>query len=212
MSVINVIKKHNAVYLLTDGGVWLDTGQLCAAVPKVLPLPHMNSALAWRGNFVAGASIPMTMLLHGGATFDELKRWLRDHFRAYFEPMRAQLQALPGDNPDHLELILAGFNNFGSPEAWVVGTTDREHYKAFELNELMPLAFAPSPPEYLCGEVFEGSFDPVKDGLKVMEWQRRQPGMTAAAFAQLTTIEMTGISTRIIWRWQDRMERAPDAA
>lgn len=118
-----------------------------------------------------------------------------------------------GLGPD-FEIVVAGMSETAGPSAYLVASHDRfgEPWAVIDLSGLTVL---PNDPELheralnIAAGRGADAIDPIKDGLAIMEAQRAHPQLSngdtcyVGGFAQLTTIDATGVHSRVIHRWPD---------
>lgn len=222
MTAINLIRQRRRACIMTDGAGYDINGVVRAFYQKVATIAHLRAAVAVRGSAVA----PMLFAAEFGArfrTFDELVEQGGSVAEAVYD---GNFGAITWSGHVELELFLAGWSESRNrPETyWLV--SDDSHSRAalgvnaWEFIEAEPFQVAPVPtPELLAAQNFDVTdierVDPVRDGLKVMEAQRRfvgemqtdgiarGPVSAVGGFVNLTEIREDGISQRIIHRWND---------
>jgi hypothetical protein len=219
MTAINIIQQISAVHVITDGAVCNpDDGKLALEVAKVWPLPHLNAVIAVRGSYLAAPAI----LLRIGAkalSFDDLKKQISSGLND--ECDRAELLAACGS----FDLVVAGWSDSVGPHSYFMCNHllhgGIEPWRVVDLNGVSLLPLSPAMRTEFDDAFPPGTnphaLDPIRDGLRMLEIQRRHlaPNADGSAnyrtigrFAQLTTITRAAIETRIIHRWPDVPGRA----
>jgi hypothetical protein len=148
-------------------------------------------------------------------SFDEAVRGMMPTWRlalTEFEQACPEVRARPG------MVILAGWSDERrKPECWVIDSSRQDAGAVPVMNSC-----APSSPELmrklpemgLTGGM--GSFDPAKDGLRIMRSQRdlRFPhpvtgksGQIVGGFCQFSSVGAGGVGTRILERWTEDFAR-----
>lgn len=212
MTAINVFCRGRAVHLLTDGAYLSPDGVLRLIGPKVRTLPHLNAMAIMRGPFdlesafVNALGTAMTSFDHLLANFESAVNTIADAHAA-------------ANGFESFDLVVAGVSEFyqmpkviGAFCGETAGTNRTVVQSLSDWTAPMTagirarLAARGIDPE-------SPSFDPERDGLTLLEEQRReviQPqGWPAihivGGFAQLTTLTTDGITTRVLKRWPDKV-------
>ena len=214
MSAVVVIRQADRVHMITDGA-GLHEGKLIARVVKSLPIPHLNLVVGTRGKGLV-SSVALMALSEAGATYDEAKRNAGDVIRRY--------ASIPGMPTDGFEVYVAGISESTGPDAWGLSTNEKSFDSApFEVVDIPRLAIAPdvSPtriellrdlqgPNALdyVGELMDDlrtTQAPLASRPGALGMRYTERGYTVGCFAQLTTVTVEGISSRIIRRWPDEI-------
>ena len=202
MTALCAVCKEDRVTLLTDGACVEAGGRLAMVAPKVFTFPHLSAALAVVG--------PTAMILRLGAmlsvpaTFDDLLGEAPGMARiAYCE--LGEMNDF-GEGGRDFELYFAGYSpTRDRMEGWrLIGHDRSSDVRPWELNAAPDIIVTPLPPDYTWPE----DFDPLTDGLELIEAQRRVGGplgFVIGGFAQVTTIKRDAIETMIIRRWPDEV-------
>lgn len=198
MTACNVIRKPDAIHILSDG-LGLQGGAASFLATKVLPVPHMRAALCVRGDAGLLGALAIGLFMRAG-TFDEAADAMPRLLSDAFAPAIA-LGPLPPDA--QAELILAGWSEkHDRPECWVTPTHDL-YGEAFTLipfgdGLVQPLA---AHDGLWARATTDPTFDVETDGLALLRLQRDTPGMQVGGFAQLTSVFRDRIETKILERW-----------
>jgi hypothetical protein len=203
MTAINVIRHPDAIYILTDGAGFGEDSQPSALVNKVFPLPHLNAALALRGQFpmlVVLASALSTVAID---TFDELKRLLPSIALQVASGLRPVMVSVEFD------LVVGGFSEASGSDSYGVFSHDRHGLAPWKVHQFGEMSVAPQSDEVqaFLWSFPEGmsakDFTPEVDGLALLNVQRAtaEGGRIMGGFAQLTKITRQGIGTRVLERW-----------
>ena len=121
------------------------------------------------------------------------------------------------------ELWIVGYPT-GSDEAKVYLLPTHGNHPgatAWAVNEVAGSIAAPPPQPQHWGDLTEDNFDPERDGIALLEAQRlvsmpldsRKPGNVGCivgGFAQLTVLSRSGVNSRVIHRWPDRIGERMD--
>lgn len=223
MTAINLIRQRRRVCILTDGAGYDAQGVVHAFYQKAVPIAHLRAVVAVRG----AAWAPAIFATEFGVrfiTFDDLVAHGGEYAEEVYDRHFAILTA---SGHTEINLALAGWSESRNrPETYWLMSDDQSSnamlgVPAWEFVEADAFASAPMPEaEHLEEQGFDVDHiervDPVVDGLKVMEAQRRFVGTLRAAgasqmtsavggFVTLTEIREDGISQRIIRRWNDRI-------
>lgn len=228
MTAINMIRQRRRAVILTDGAGYDANGVVRAFYQKAIAIPHLRAAVAVRGSANAVGVLAAAF----GArftTFDDLvanggavAQSVYDEFFAMFTNY----------GETEIEIHLAGWSEARNrPETYVMASDEAP---SLAVMEMLPWTFteaddcsaAPLPTdEAMAAQGLSVSaverFDPVSDGLRVMEAQRRTRGSALSrgngvevycvgGFAMLTEITESGVSQRIIHRWNDRVDELID--
>jgi hypothetical protein len=112
--------------------------------------------------------------------------------------------------PD-FEIVVARISKATGPSAYIVASHDR-YGEPWTILDLGGLSVTPSPEAVhrIIGDIAFGrsadQLDPIVHGLAVLEAQRAvDAGALVGGFAQLTTIDSTGVRSRVIRRWPDEI-------
>ncbi|RWE07671.1 MAG: hypothetical protein EOS23_26480 [Mesorhizobium sp.] len=194
MTAINVLKLADSVHIVTDGraGVGLTFG----TVPKVIPIPHLNAMVATRGP-ARLLGLMTLMLCTKAAAFDDLPgelsrlKWICGQMT---EPW--QVETLSAE----FDVVVAGIGSKG-PAAYVVSNHGLHGFKPWEVFEIPQFLATPPPGQDVFDAVF-GADDPLAEMPRLVDAQRADPSV--GGFAQLTSIEPAGISTRIVRDYRNK--------
>jgi hypothetical protein len=206
VTAVNTIIQSRAVSLITDGAV--NTREF--EVAKVWPMPHLNAAIAVRG---AALALPLLSfaLASNSRSFAHMKstavQTLQEALAHYESAFRLLAYG------DAFDVVVGGFDG-NRPDAFFVCNHDGHGVGPWQVVELQGVSLLPATPGSLAEmqAAFGGrdveSLDPERDGLALMDIQRRHVVKDAAgldgapgAFCQLTTIRRDAIETKIIHRW-----------
>jgi len=181
MTAIIVIPQKDAVYVLTDGAAYSGDGKLALQMQKAHPLLHLNAVVAGRGlPLFAGV-----FALHAGtkaASFDHLKSLACEIASGTAKELRLVIEASAVGGA--VELAIAGWSERHGPSNYFLGNHDGNALpKSWELIEGgTEINFAPSSDAIKAelAEAFPNGLladraDPVVDGLRILEIQRKHP-------------------------------------
>lgn len=210
MTALHVYVRPNAVHVLTDGLQRGPEGELLGHAQKVRILGHLPAIVSGRGP----SELPEFFADRATwrfATFDQAVDGMLETWRialAQYEAAHPDARSRPN------MVILAGWSEArGRPECWVVDS-NREDAGALQVMN----SCAPSSPDLMRKLPEMGltsgmaSFDPVKDGLRIMRAQRDlrfphpitgAPGQIVGGFCQISTVGAGGVGTRVMERWPD---------
>lgn len=203
MSVINVLRQHNAVHVLSDGAAYDGMGKFVYFQSKVLPAPHLNAVIACRGMkltipFVADA------LASCAESYDALRSMAGSVSKLFFE------QVTRGSAREDIEIVVAGFSEKG-PDSYVVVSHNRSPgiapWTVVDTGAAYLSPFSEDVANALKSKFPDpnvGCMDAARDGLAIMELQRSQ-FPRVGGFAQLTTVTEWSITMRVLKRWPDRL-------
>ncbi|MGY3610452.1 MULTISPECIES: hypothetical protein [unclassified Bradyrhizobium] len=207
MSAINVLIQSSSVHVYTDAAIYQTDGTLAGIGPKVRPLPHTNAAMAMRGAYLGFA--PIAEELSFARSFDALKRAIVPTLQACAEHYGHLLNQCAA-GPD-FEIVVAGVSETAGPNAYIVSSHDR-YSEPWTILDLEGLSVTPANEAVhrIIGEIANGraadDLDPIVDGLAVLEAQRAgDAGAFVGGFAQLTTVTVDSVTSRILRRWPDEI-------
>lgn len=210
MTALHIYVRPNAVHVLTDGLQRGPDGEILGLAQKVRILGHLPAIVSGRGP----SELPEYFADRATwrfASFDQAVDGMLETWRAAL----AQYEAAHPDARSRPNMvILAGWSEArGRPECWVVDSA-REEAGAVPLMN----SCAPSSPDLMRDLSAMGltggmaSFDPLKDGLRIMRAQRAlrfphpvsgEPGQIVGGFCQLSSVGGGGVGTRILERWPE---------
>lgn len=208
MTALHAYVRGDAAHVLTDGLHRGPEGQALGTGQKVRILGHLPAVVTGRGP----TELPeyfADRLTWRFAHFDDAVAGMPETYGialAQFGTANPQARARPN------MILMAGWSEVrGRPECWIMDSNN----EAAGAQQIMNTC-APSSPEMM-GRLRDlsltggmASFDPVRDGLRIMQAQRdlrfphpvtgeMQPAV--GGFCQHTVITPYGISTRILERW-----------
>ena len=215
MSAINVLVQSKAVHFLTDGAGYDADRTFLMRGPKILPVPHLSCAISVRGP-ASARPILCELLSHVGTSYNELRSSAAEAVREackFYAPVFAQCST-----GSDLEEVVGGFTDEGLPDAYMVASHSRYGSEPWMVTPIEGLTFLPNDQKLharvvasLPAGATPDDLDFAKVGLAIMELQRSNPEASSegdnkcaiGAFAQMTTITVDGIQTKIIHRWPD---------
>ncbi|TDR89111.1 hypothetical protein [Enterovirga rhinocerotis] len=216
MTACNIFVLSDQIRVWTDGAAVDTDGHLIHRQQKVGFLPHLNAVVVIRGPALAP---PMVELWLGSLheTFDDLVDGLSATLRGLIQDHADKWEVRGAGSA--FELLLAGFSESRkTPEVyWIEDSRRLDDIKRRGAISIVP---ADDVTTRRLTEAFPGMSekkalrsDDVQ--LRLMELQRDVrarpnfydglPSGGVGAFAQLTTVTRSGISTRIVRRWPDRI-------
>ena len=218
MSAINALVQNNAVHMLTDGAAYFQDRTFQFLATKILPFPHLRCAVAVRGPAMA---VPMLSSILGHAETYDARKVAATEALNTAESMCAPIFDACCTGAD-FEVVVGGITDDGVPDAYLVASHDRYGFEPWKVTPVEGLTCLPNDPKLhakiiasLPAGATPDDLDPVRDGLAIMELQRRNPAASTegddrcavGGFAQLTTITANEITTRVIRRWPDQVGR-----
>jgi len=216
MTAINIIRQKAAVHVLTDGAGYSPDGTFTFRMQKVFPLAHLKAVIAVRGSPLFGP-----MFAHHAS----VRASGFEHLVSLTPAIaREEVDKVPGRFEREFDLIIAGWSQACGPASVALCSHSRHGFEPWQVIDLDVISLSPSS-ERITAElavaypkgVEPDDFDPIVDGLRVLEIQRQNPVEHAwesagpvtqpavGAFAQLTTVTADAITTRIIRRWPDEI-------
>jgi hypothetical protein len=193
VTAINVLKTEDAVHMLTDGRV--GAGAVIGTLAKMMPLPHLNAAIATRGP-ARLLGLMSLMLCTKTVTFEDLVaevhrlEWVCGHFK---EPW--QIESLAAD----FDLVVIGIGQDG-PKAYLVSNHGLHGLDPWHVLELPEFLVTPTVNQELPEAVFCAD-DPLTELPRLVEHQRAT-NVSVGGFVQLTTVTAAGITTSIVRNWR----------
>lgn len=206
MSAVNIFPTGEALHIFTDGALCEPAdGRLKCVTSKLHLVPRLSAVVAVRGSETAMRIVGRLADL--AETFDLLVRGLGDRLRDSWHHI--SLFGL-GEIVGPAEVFVAGFNEAGEPDIWMASTSGSEPFASrpvgFIVSPIPPPPFDPFDIE---------SFDPVGDGVALMQSQRQivttaeEPFAagcgTVGGYVQHTVVTPDAITTRVAHRWPDRI-------
>lgn len=215
MSSVILFRQSDRVTVLTDGSCYEMNGTLIGHTPKVVPVPHLNAAIAIRGQSAALALVLGTLTQKADA-FEDVEKVLPD----VLELLTPNHETQTGDVVD---LYVAGFGPDGPDSYVMVNHSHHRGVSPFQATRTGPLCVAPGS-RALEARMQElkpadaqtvDDIDPDDFGLEIIEEQRRErfelvgdvfgeEKSIVGSFAQMTTIWPDRIETKILRRWPDQ--------
>jgi hypothetical protein len=213
MTAINIVRQLDCTHVVSDGAGLAAQGRLAHRLPKVQIMPHLNCAVAVRGNRIL-STFAHDAITASAATYDDLRTRAVPILRDYLEPIRSIWESQFGPRIFHGQIFIATYNH-----AFAIATSDAN--AAFGLRAWQPLEITGhllTPSDDALGRDFarlQLEFNDAK-AVELAERQRaipapllenpNEPGPYAVGgFIQLTTIRKTGIETRILKHWPDKI-------
>lgn len=220
MSIANIICQGSVGYLLTDSGYFHPDGRLAFLRPKTLELPGLRVAIAARGHVYARETLGPMIAAASPFNQAELLGMLPD---LLFQAMANDGAFLKGDAPlwAATTLYVVYFDQQrGRAGGLILSSSALGLPDDYEPFSYIPVTDTLAPgvdvdaalgrPACLSDPQ---SFNAEQDGLTIAEAQRREPwsfnGLPKAIYAagavRMTTVDATGVSTRILRTWPDRV-------
>jgi hypothetical protein len=193
MSSAIIIKQTDAVHLISDAAAYdTSNGTLLAIGPKSFSIAHLNAAVACRGDL---AALPLVNGLGFASNYNGLHR---EAGRILADAEKQKLK---------LELFIGGFLPTGESDAFMASTG------VAWTTDIPGFAVVPMPPgdNPICAALANRApddFDPLRDGLAIIEAQRRHAvdGMfIVGGWASLISVYRDRIEQRILTRWPDKI-------
>lgn len=191
MTAINVLKTDDAVHLLTDGLV--GAGGAFGTVAKVMPLPHLNAAIATRGP-ARLLGLMSLLLCVETSSFDDLAAVLRRLQWICGQMSESwQVETLAAE----FDLVVAGIGPTG-PQAYLVSNHNHHGFKPWQVFEIPYCLATPTIDQALLESVF-WSDEPLAQMPNLIDAQCSHPSV--GGFAQLTSVKSDCITTKVIRRY-----------
>ena len=183
MTAIAIIKQSKAVHVLTDGAACNADGTLLSPMVKAWPIPHLNAVIAARGSAHFAPLFAMHAPAHGAESFDGLRDRIASIARQVSSDFAFLLQR--SSQGSQLDLVVAGWSESLDAPACYFICNHALHGAAsppWEVIEIGPISLLPQTAAMvadLTGEYPNGldheAANPVADGLRILEIQRRNP-------------------------------------
>lgn len=208
MTAINIIRTRHTVHMLTDGSGY-EGNQQSFSLAKAFPQPHLSAVIAVSGAIAHGPLLA-TGLGMAATSYDDLKAIA---VRAVQEMVEFYTPVFQRIEDPRFVIVVAGISESSGPDAYVI-TNDPRVAEPWTTQQIGGCTMIPA--DAATQAVFHAAFgsiedseelDPERDGIRMMEIQRRNPAFGIGAFAQLTTVTLDGITTRVIHRWADTAGR-----
>ncbi len=231
MTVYNLFAQGDCAYILSDTAMTAESGELIRDTPKIEQFPKARLAVGWTG------FAPMP---DGKIVNRVVERLAALGIKADHADQGEILAALPGvlrdmhaenlawlagdellDERAALTLVVAFYREADASPVLMAGLTGDGPVAPYELFRVRQLLGTDGPDaDAFLRQAFGGmpnmsdpkQFDARKDGLALLELQRRMPP-TPWSFghygvggkAMLTTISPTGVRNQILKRWPDKI-------
>lgn len=222
MTAINMIRQRGRAIMMTDSAGYDAGGIVRCFYQKAIAIPHLRAAIAVRGS---GDAVALLAAAFGSrfSTFDELVTGggtvAEEIYDRYFSIMTACGET-------EIEVYLAGWsesrNRAETYFAFSTASHNRLHLgvHAWTFHEADEFSVAPLPSDTLLEQAgfrdrSASAVRPDAGGLKVMEAQRlmqvepywlkgdQAECYIVGGFVTLTEITKSGVSQRVIHRWND---------
>lgn len=211
MTAVNIIQKVGEIVVMADGLGYAAHGGPSQSVAKMAMLPHIPLLVAVRGHVSIAHVIVARFATEKATGFDAFLEFLAGFAREII-PQTCTHFGTP-DFPH--EIYAVGFSHArGRLESHFMATSDayasggRGAYTLHLEDE--PMVASPQPSDeainaarFVCPTARK--FDPLDDGVKLMDAQRRTHPDMIGGFVQLARVTREGISSRIIHRWPDEI-------
>jgi hypothetical protein len=208
MTAINVIRRPDAVFVLTDGAHYDDNGVVGHIGQKVIVLPFLRAVIAARGPSELFAALHLKVFADMPRSFeqlvDELPNMVREITADYHRSAA--------------EVMLAGISfDRQATESYVLFTEETAGMSPFVMHELPPVQGAPAPnplqaAEFGLGSITPETFNPYVHGPAILQAQRRtlvgpeKPyDYSVGGFVMLNTIHSGGVNSEILHVWPDEI-------
>lgn len=203
MTAINLFLKAGAAYIVADSAGYEPDGTILAIASKVAVADRLSMALICSGR-ANPVQISELLALYGTATQEDALRAIPLAMRDIREDnrLRAPDGELSGDN--EMQVFVAMYSHERQRAETLYCTTTAEYDGGtLEPYVVRPVARVSTPFSDLPFD------DPERDGLAILEAQRRIPwpdgGYFVGGFGELVTVTRDGIDKRKIVEWPDRV-------
>jgi hypothetical protein len=213
MTAINIIVLEKCSHLITDGAAIDQHGNLICTMAKVLPLPHLNCAAAFRGSPAMQAVFFAGTQASGISSYDGLRSGLAEVLRKHLEPLRMPIEQQYGVGALAADLFIVGAGC-----AFILATHDGNApgVPAWQPVDIGGVFFAPSN-SALATEFARIQLEYSDE--KAVELVTRQRGIGAplvtnpeqpgpcsvGGFVQRTTVFADRIETKALKLWPDKI-------
>lgn len=202
MSAISVMLEKHRAHLISDTAATRN-GRLLGHCVKTCPVPHLDAAIAIRGNTKSVRTIAHLCAEYDDV--DQMRAQIPIRLRAYGGLLAKWWPLRYG-----FDLFVAGVRD-GKAFAW--NLSSRTGYQFVDVE-----GFGAAPGEADMASDFEAAIDGFdtdkRDGFtskldaaacRVLDLQRKRWPGTIGGFGQITTVSRAGIVTRVIKRWPDKL-------
>lgn len=186
MTAINIVVTEDAAHLFCDTKAGYEGLQL-ARVVKCLPIPHLNAAIAVRGEARALAAVHM--IASSVESIRELRRELPVALKGAEHQGDSFMRLAAGE----LDAFLIGFN--GAPLAFAVFTHGKHGYAPFSIVNILGGCFTPTVAPAHMQRLMAEQDGPAL-GLAALHVQAQTDQLTVGGFVQETIVDAEGIHTR----------------
>jgi|HubBroStandDraft_4_1064222.scaffolds.fasta_scaffold04499_4 hypothetical protein len=215
MTAMNVVVQRDCVHLVTDGAAVDSTERLAHLLHKVTPMPHLNAAIGVRASARCTASVIVDAISSGAHSCDDLSTRIVEILRATIDPIRPIWEAKFGRSVLQADVIVAGWSETIGPHAYIVATGNH-HGDDMPAWTVLPIGGTFLTPTNTQLATDFSNLQLEFDDNAAVELVTRQRAIArqvstkkmpcgVGAFVQLCTVHETGIETRILKRWPDRV-------
>lgn len=188
MTAINIVLTHETAHLFCDSKAAFN-GLHLAEVVKCLPVPHLNAAIATRGEARALAAVHM--MASNAATLADLRKQLPVALRLAAKTDDTFLRAAGGE----LDVFVIAYER--KPSAFAIFTHSKHGYAPYSIVEIEGGAFTPTIPTARFNRLQSEHAGPAI-GLAALHIQSETDPLTVGGHAQETIVDEGGIHTRTL--------------
>lgn len=186
MTAINIVLTDHAAHLFCDTKAGYEGLQL-ARVVKCLPIPHLNAAIAVRGEARALAAVHM--VASNVESIEELRRELPVALKGAEHQGDSFTRLAAGE----LDAFLIAFDK--APVAFAVFTHGKHGYAPFSIVDIPGGCFTPTVAPVRMQRLIAEHQGPAL-GLAALHVQAQTDQLTVGGFVQETIVDVEGIHIR----------------
>ena len=202
MTAINIVLTEDAAHLFSDTKAGYEGLQL-ARVVKCLPIPHLNAAIAVRGEARALAAVHM--VASNVESINELRRELPVALKGAEHQGDSFMRLASGE----LDAFVIAFDQ--APFAFAVFTHGKHGYAPFSVVDIPGGCFTPTVAPALMRRLMAEQEGPAL-GLAALHVQAQTDQLTVGGFVQETIVDAEGIHTRNLGELRPAFDPLPKAA
>jgi hypothetical protein len=224
MTAANLVVAERAAYLLTDSATYATDGAVLDLRPKVIASPELRIAIAGNGEtwdtkeFITRCWMGLQPSSDGAiAALPQLVGILKADLEAYYRRHQTPMRPASEWPPPHVFHLFATVwsQERQRPEGYAISSRGAAFYPhsavlsgcVYQMKRHIQPPFA-GP---LSQDPYSEQFDPERDGLALIEAQRRWVDADGrhivGGTAQLTTVSEVGVTTTVLREWPDEIGR-----
>jgi len=216
VTATNVLIQRNAAYLYADAAYYNADGAIQHITSKIVVLPHLSCAIAFRGAAVF-KSLVTDVIGSSATSYDGLRSKIGPLLRDCAVIYKDNLERCETGN--EIEVLVAGISESDGPSAYLVNSAGRYGAEPWAVQPVEGFTWLPNTPELVARAkgllpLDADDVDPIAHGRMIMEMQRETPVLhefsgvemtTVGGFIELVAVTRDQIVTRIIHGWPDEV-------